>query len=231
MIVTKRKIGDSTKRSAGMREKKRMRRNGRETTRPERTRELFAAPFLSIESTGAAKGNTLYMPTTFPKCSVQFFAATSAASSLWRVTQRHRGRRKGETTRTCSLAYAFLRASTYTCIHARPPLLRACVRCVRACAHVRAPAAAGSRGAIAERKGKREKREIYLPEFRWPPPAVVAPLPKNASRIRDLSRNMPYGGCPLVCCFSAAAFNVRFALNESVPETRGNIRKVFATCA
>lgn len=34
-------------------------------------------PFLSASQT-AAKGNTLYMPTTFPKCSVQFFAATSA---------------------------------------------------------------------------------------------------------------------------------------------------------
>lgn len=33
--------------------------------------------FLSASQT-AAKGNTLYMPTTFPKCSVQFFAATSA---------------------------------------------------------------------------------------------------------------------------------------------------------
>lgn len=37
------------------------------------------APFLSgLSSTVVAKGNTLYMPTTFPKCSVQFFAATGA---------------------------------------------------------------------------------------------------------------------------------------------------------
>lgn len=78
-VIARRKIGDSTKRSA--RAEKKLRRNGREATRPERTREL-AAPFLPSESTGAAKGNTLYMPTTFPKCSVQFFAATSAAGSL-----------------------------------------------------------------------------------------------------------------------------------------------------
>jgi len=59
---------------------------------PERTRER-AAPFLSGESTTAAKGNILYMPTTFPKCSAQFFAATSAATRATadeRVTQRPR---------------------------------------------------------------------------------------------------------------------------------------------
>lgn len=114
-----------------------------------------------------------------------------------RVTQRLRGRRKGETTRTCSLA--FLRASTYTCIHARGPLARACVRCVRACAHVRAPAA-GSRGAIAERKGKREKREIYLPEFRWPPAVAAAAseecISHSGSFAEYVLRRIPSRGFP-----------------------------------
>lgn len=113
-----------------------------------------------IDKTGAAKGNTLYMPTTFPKCSVQFFAATSAAGSLWRASEWLRSFEvdaRAKQTRTCSLAYASLRASAYTCIHARAPLVRACVRCVRA------PVAG------EERKKGEGKREIYLPEFRWPP--------------------------------------------------------------
>lgn len=58
-------------RAASRREKRREERGKRN---PE---AKLLRPFLSASQT-AAKGNTLYMPTTFPKCSVQFFAATSA---------------------------------------------------------------------------------------------------------------------------------------------------------
>lgn len=58
-------------RAASRREKRREERGKRN---PE---AKLLRPFLSASQT-AAKENTLYMPTTFPKCSVQFFAATSA---------------------------------------------------------------------------------------------------------------------------------------------------------
>jgi len=175
-------------RSDRQRKKKDKRQRERDPTRanPRARRTVLVE---RIDKTGAAKGNTLYMPTTFPKCSVQFFAATSAAGSLWRASEWLRSFEvdaRAKQTRTCSLAYASLRASAYTCIHARAPLVRACVRALRTCAYSR----------IAERRGKREKgsARFICPNFDGRGFAVAAPLTKNASRIRDLSRNMSYGG-------------------------------------
>lgn len=85
---------------------KKERRKGEEKSRGE------PSPFLSASQT-AAKGNTLYMPTTFPKCSVQFFAATSADPDE-RVTHRGSSRTQGRT-RTCSPTVHRECVSTHTC--------------------------------------------------------------------------------------------------------------------
>lgn len=131
------------------------------------------------------------------------------------MTQGLRGRREGETTRTCSRTRFYVHPRIHMYIHARTA--RAYMRASRT------------------RRGKEKGRscEIYLPEFRWSPPsppAVAAPLSKNASRIRDLSRNMSYGGFPrgdsprvFDRCFSAVAlksFNARFVLKNDVEDER-----------
>ena len=102
------------------------------------------------------------------------------------MTQKLRGRRKGEAN-----THVLSRVCVSTCIrvhvYTRARSARACVRaCVRTCAYSR----------IAERRGKREKgsARFICPNFDGRGFAVAAPLTKNASRIRDLSRNMSYGG-------------------------------------
>lgn len=64
-------FSDSSKRSA--------RKKKEAHTGEERDDQRRVAPFLLSESMITAKGNTLYMPVTFPKYSVHFFAATGAA--------------------------------------------------------------------------------------------------------------------------------------------------------
>lgn len=148
-----------------------------------------------------------------------------------RVTQRLRGRRKGETTRTCSLAYAFS-----TCIHVhvytRARFARTCVRACVAYARVRTYARLQP-----DRGEKRKKGEAWDLFARISmAAAVAAPLPKNASRIRDLSRNMSYGGfprggVPLEC--SIVAFpsphwkSTSASFKETTSKIRENIPKVF----
>jgi len=101
------------------------------------------------------------------------------------VTQKLRGRRKGEAnTHARALSRMRLYVHPRTRVYTRA--LRSCVRALRTCAYSR----------IAERRGKREKgsARFICPNFDGRGFAVAAPLTKNASRIRDLSRNMSYGG-------------------------------------
>jgi len=204
-------------RSDRQRKKKDKRQRERDPTRanPRARRTVLVE---RIDKTGAAKGNTLYMPTTFPKCSVQFFAATSAAGSLWRASEWLRSFEvdaRAKQTRTCSLAYASLRASAYTCIHARAPLVRACVRCVRA------PTAGSRRG---EEKGRREARDLFArismaAALLWPRRLRRMHLAFGIFRGICLTADSPEG-VPLEFdrCFSTTestlvalrAFNVRF---------------------
>lgn len=90
-------IGSEAGRASRFLERAASRREKRREERGKRNPEAkLLRPFLSASQT-AAKGNTLYMPTTFPKCSVQFFAATSADPDE-RVT--HVASMQGRT-RTC----------------------------------------------------------------------------------------------------------------------------------
>lgn len=95
-------------RAASQREKRREERGKRN---PE---AKLLRPFLSASQT-AAKGNTLYMPTTFPKCSVQFFAATSADPDE-RVT--HVASMQGRT-RTCPSPSPLSLSQNATCARVR----------------------------------------------------------------------------------------------------------------
>jgi len=138
------------------------------------------------------------MPTTFPKCSVQFFAATSAAGSLWRASEWLRG------FEVDARAKQHARAPSRMCLYVHPRTrvytrtLRSCVRaCVRACvAYTRVLTYARLQPdrRRREEKGRREVRDLFARISMVA--AVAAPLPKNASRIRDLSRNTSYGGFP-----------------------------------
>lgn len=101
-----------------------------------------------------------------------------AAGSLWRGSEWLRS--ADETGRNNTHVLSLLtHREVYVCTY-----VHACV-CTRA-------SATGSRDRITEettgrRKRGEGRREIYLPEFRRPPPMS---LPRNAFRIQNLSRNM-----------------------------------------
>lgn len=149
----------------------------RERKRDNRT----AASFLSSGSTIATKGNTLYMPTTFPKCNAQFFAATSArrvACDEGTSDSEDLDEADGQEQHARALSNASRGLRMYVCTY------------TRVCVH--ASAATGSCDRITEKTTGRRKRgegrrEIYLPEFRRPPPMS---FPRNAFRIQNHSRNM-----------------------------------------
>lgn len=125
------------------------------------------------------KGNTLYMPTTFPKCNAQFFAATSA-------------RRVACVTRESG----WLTEDEAEKQHARAPswthreVLSICKgTCAYVYTRLQLDRAIGSprENNQGGEKGVKGGREIYLPEFRRPPP--MSP-PTNAFRIQNPPRNM-----------------------------------------
>lgn len=142
--------------------------------------ERTAASFLSSGSTIATKGNTLYMPTTFPKCNAQFFAATSArrvACDEGTSDSEDLDEADGQEQHARALSNASRGLRMYVCTY------------TRVCVHA---SATGSCDRITEKTTGRRKRgegrrEIYLPEFRRPPPMS---FPRNAFRIQNHSRNM-----------------------------------------